>query len=606
MRDYARTLDRWERTDFELDAATIASSGSRLPADLREAIELGSERTRAFARAQREKLVDLEIELVPGLVTGARYIPVGRVGAYLPAGRFPLTASAFMTVGVAKEAGVPTVIACSPPQPNGAANDAVVYAAHLSGVDRVFVLGGVQALAAMAYGLLGEVPVDMLVGAGNAYVAEAKRQLFGTVSIDLLAGPSEVAVIADETADPELVAADLLGQAEHGRTRRPPWSPPPRAGRAVIAAGERQLETLATEAIAGPGVARLRVVTVAKDRETAATLMDDLAPEHLEVITADDEWYHDRLRNYGSLFLGPWSTVAYSDKGMAGTNHVLPTAGGAKHSAGLSVSRFLKPLTYQRIAQETTPYLAQAVQVISDSEGMAAHSATATMRLDRLRRRDVVARSDSNTRGIGDRISASGPLRPEPSLAIDKFACFLQVSGSAGQRMPRTTGQEHEMTTIFVNIRRTTSSARRPSTPRSAPEINPLFTDDNAACIVWDDNVYFMVLTKEYFATFTDKQVVDTSTSAQALVALSRESREEVDKVLDAGCRTAAPSRALPGLRLHARPRPRGPRRQHPRFLYMDPAAAEKGPRPTWRSRPRPGWRPAATGSTAGSRPPSS
>jgi sulfopropanediol 3-dehydrogenase len=385
VRDYAKKLDRQDRTDFELDAATIAASGSRLPADLREAIELGSERTRAFARAQRAKLVDLEIELVPGLVTGARYIPVGRVGAYLPAGRFPLTASAFMTVGVAKEAGVPTVIACSPPQPNGAANDAVVYAAHLSGVDRVFVLGGVQALAAMAYGLLGEAPVDMLVGAGNAFVAEAKRQLFGTVSIDLLAGPSEVAVISDETADPELVAADLLGQAEHG-----PNSPAAlittseEHGRAVMAAVERQLETLATESIAGPAWRDYGVVTVAKDRETAATLMDDLAPEHLEVITADDGWYHDRLRNYGSIFLGPWSTVAYSDKGMAGTNHVLPTAGGAKHSAGLSVSRFLKPLTYQRIARETTPELAHAVQVISDSEGMAAHSATATLRLDRL------------------------------------------------------------------------------------------------------------------------------------------------------------------------------------------------------------------------------
>jgi sulfopropanediol 3-dehydrogenase len=225
----------------------------------------------------------------------------------------------------------------------------------------------------------------MLVGAGNAFVAEAKRQLFGTVSIDLLAGPSEVAVISDETADPEIVAADLLGQAEHG-----PNSPAALVttsaehGRAVIAAVERQLETLATHAIAGPAWRDYGVVTVAVNRETAAALMDDLAPEHLEVITADDAWYHDRLRNYGSIFLGPWSTVAYSDKGMAGTNHVLPTAGGAKHSAGLSVSRFLKPLTYQRIARETTPELAHAVQVISDSEGMAAHSATATLRLQRM------------------------------------------------------------------------------------------------------------------------------------------------------------------------------------------------------------------------------
>ncbi|MFS0733411.1 histidinol dehydrogenase [Microbacterium sp. 1P10UB] len=380
--DYARSLDGYGGGDVELSADRIASSGDRLPADLRAAIELGSQRTRAFAVEQRSHLTGFETELVPGLVTGVRYVPVSRVGAYLPAGRFPLTASAFMTVGVAKEAGVPTVIACTPPQPDGGANEAVVYAAHLSGVDRVFVLGGVQALAAMAYGLLGELPVDMLVGAGNAFVAEAKRQLFGAVAIDLLAGPSEVAVISDETADPEIVAADLLGQAEHG-----PNSPAALVttseehGRAVIAAVDRQLAGLATEPIAGPAWRDYGSVTVADDRETAAALMDDLAPEHLEVISADDHWYHDRLRNYGSIFLGPWSTVAYSDKGMAGTNHVLPTAGGAKHSAGLSVSRFLKPLTYQRIVREATPELANAVQVISDSEGMAAHSATATMRL---------------------------------------------------------------------------------------------------------------------------------------------------------------------------------------------------------------------------------
>ncbi|KAA9089329.1 histidinol dehydrogenase [Microbacterium radiodurans] len=383
--DYARSLDRYTGGDIELTPQQIATSGERLPADLRAAIELGSQRTQAFAAEQRAHLKDVETELVPGLVTGARYIPVSRVGAYLPAGRFPLTASAFMTVGVAKAAGVPTVIACTPPQPGGGANDAVVYAAHLSGVDRVFVLGGVQALAAMAFGLLGDLPVDMLVGAGNAYVAEAKRQLFGTVAIDLLAGPSEVAVISDETADPEIVAADLLGQAEHG-----PNSPAALVttsaehGAAVVAAVERQLAGLSTEPIAGPAWRDYGTVTVADDRETAAALMDDLAPEHLEIITADDAWYHDRLRNYGSIFLGAWSTVAYSDKGMAGTNHVLPTAGGAKHSAGLSVSRFLKPLTYQRITRSATPDLAHAVQVISDSEGMAAHSATATMRLARL------------------------------------------------------------------------------------------------------------------------------------------------------------------------------------------------------------------------------
>ena len=383
--EYAKRLDRQERP-IELSAAEIASSGSRLAPELRAAIELGAERTQAFARASREHLTDFETEIVEGLVTGVRYLPVGRVGAYLPAGRFPLTASAFMSVGVAKVAGVPSVIACTPPQPHGGANDAVVYAAACSGVDRIVVLGGVQALAAMAFGLLDDAPVDMLVGAGNAFVAEAKRQLFGTVAIDLLAGPSEVAVLADGTADPELVAADLLGQAEHG-----PNSPAAlvttseELGRAVVAEVDRQLATLATAEIAGAAWRDFGSVTVAADRDTAATLMDDLAPEHLEVITEDDDWFHARLTNYGSLFLGPWSTVAYSDKGMAGTNHTLPTAGGAKHSAGLSVGRFLKPLTYQRIARSATPALADAVDVISASEGMAAHRATATLRLERFR-----------------------------------------------------------------------------------------------------------------------------------------------------------------------------------------------------------------------------
>lgn len=382
VRRYARDLDGQQDGAIELDAAAVRGSGERLPAALREAIELGARRTRQFARLQREHLSDFEAELAPGLVAGQRYVPVGTVGAYLPAGRFPLTASAFMTVGVAKVAGVPTVVGCTPPQPDGRANDAVTYAAHLSGIDHLFVIGGVQALAAMAFGLLGVPPVDMLVGAGNAYVAEAKRQLFGTVAIDLLAGPSEVAVIADDTADAEIVAADLLGQAEHG-----PTSPAAlvttseRLGRDVIAAVERQLETLSTRDICGPAWRDHGAVILVGSREDAVAVMDELAPEHLEIQTCQDAWYHDALTNYGSLFLGHWSTVAYSDKGMAGTNHTLPTAGGARHSAGLSVSRYLKPLTYQRVTREATPLLAEAVDVISASEGMSAHQATATMRL---------------------------------------------------------------------------------------------------------------------------------------------------------------------------------------------------------------------------------
>lgn len=384
VRRYAAELDS-HHGSFEVTRGELERSGAALPADLRAAIETGAHRTRVFAQASRDTLRDLEVEVEPGVVAGYRYLPVQRVGAYLPAGRFPLTASAFMTINVAKTAGVQSVVACTPPQPSGKPNAAVLYAAFVSGVDRVFVLGGVQALAAMTYGLLGEAPVDMLVGAGNAYVAEAKRQLFGTVAIDLLAGPSEVAVIADETADPQIVAADLLGQAEHG-----PDSPAAlittsaELAHQVLREVDQQLSTLSTADIAGPAWRDHGSITIAEDRETAVALMDDLAPEHLEVQTGDDDWYHDRLTAYGSLFLGPWSTVAYSDKGMAGTNHVLPTAGGARHSAGLSVSRFLRPLTYQRVRAAATPLLADAVEVISASEAMEAHRATAALRTERF------------------------------------------------------------------------------------------------------------------------------------------------------------------------------------------------------------------------------
>jgi sulfopropanediol 3-dehydrogenase len=381
---YSRTLDGWAGGELELSREALAHTGDQLPPALREALEVGADRTSRFASAQRERLTDFEVELEPGLLTGYRYLPVPRVGAYLPAGNFPILASAFMTVGVAKAADVPTVLVCTPPVTPEAGHAAGLYAAYLSGADRAFVLGGVQALAAMAFGLVGEAPVDMLVGAGNAYVTEAKRQLFGRVGIDLLAGPSEVAVIADDTADPELVAADLLGQAEHGLQSPASLVTTSRSvGEAVIAAVDRQLETLSTRGIAGPAWRDFGTVYLADTRETAVELMDLLAPEHLEVLTADDDWFHDHLSNYGSIFLGRWSTVAYSDKGMGGTNHVLPTGRGARSNAGLSVSRFLRPLTFQRAAREATAQLAPYVEQIAQFEGMAAHERTATLRLQR-------------------------------------------------------------------------------------------------------------------------------------------------------------------------------------------------------------------------------
>lgn len=386
VRRYAHELDGWAG-ELEVSADDLRKSGDALPADVRAALELGYERTNRFASAQRAHLTDFEVDIAPGVVGGVQYIPVTRVGAYLPAGRFPLLASAFMTAGFAKTAGVPTVLACTPPSGEHGAHPAVLYGAYLSRADRVFAVGGVQALGAMAFGLLGDAPVDMLVGAGNAFVTEAKRQLFGRVGIDLLAGPSEVAVLADDTADPEWVAADLLGQAEHG-----PNSPAAlittseQLGRKVIEAIDRQLETLATREIAGAAWRDFGSVVVATDRAQAAAIADVLGPEHLEVQTDDDEFFLKELRNYGSLFIGPWSTVAYSDKGIAGTNHVLPTGKTARYNAGLSVSRFLKPLTYQRAQQEATVELAPAVERISAFEGLAAHEVTATIRIDKIGR----------------------------------------------------------------------------------------------------------------------------------------------------------------------------------------------------------------------------
>lgn len=386
VRAYAKDLDGWSGP-LEVPADELRRSGDALPADVRGALELGYERTNRFARAQRDHLTDFDIELAPGVQGGVRYIPVGRVGAYLPAGRFPLLASAFMTVGVAKAAGVPTVLACTPPSGERGAHAAVLYGAYLSGADRVFAVGGVQALGAMAFGLLDDLPVDMLVGAGNAFVTEAKRQLFGRVGIDLLAGPSEVAVLADETADAEWVAADLLGQAEHG-----PNSPAAlittseSLGRNVIEAVDRQLATLTTRDIAGPAWRDFGSVILATDAAQAAAIADILGPEHLEVQTADDDFYLKELHNYGSLFLGQWSTVAYSDKGIAGPNHVLPTGKTARYNAGLSVGRFLKPLTFQRADRDGTAALAPAVERISEFEGLAAHGATATIRIEAVKR----------------------------------------------------------------------------------------------------------------------------------------------------------------------------------------------------------------------------
>ena len=398
VRRYSRELDDWDPPSFEVTSGQVAAASGSLPEALRESIAFAQAQVRNFAQLQRATLTDFEAETLPGVFLGQRQVPVSSVGAYCPSGRVPMLACAFMTVLVPKVAGVETVIACSPPRA-GELHAPTLHSIATSGADRIFALGGVQALAAMAFGLLdgvgGAAPisaVDMIVGPGNAFVAEAKRQLFGRVGIDLLAGPSEVAVIADDTADPELVAADLLGQAEHGPTSPAvliTTSEP--LGRAVIDEVARQLDDLDRRGDGSADTPRRAwtdhgVVMVAADREHAAALSDEVATEHLEVHTADDAWYLARLRNYGSIFLGSRATVAFSDKAI-GTNHTLPTGGAARYTGGLSVAKFLKTLTYQRIdADEGVRAIAPHVVEISRADLMPAHEATAAKRLQRVQR----------------------------------------------------------------------------------------------------------------------------------------------------------------------------------------------------------------------------
>jgi sulfopropanediol 3-dehydrogenase len=389
VRRWSRELDGWDPPSFITSDADFQAAEDALDDDLKEAIAFAQGQIGRFAQAQRDTLTDLRVEMGPGVVLGHRHIPVGTVGAYVPGGRYPMLASSFMTVLVAKVAGVESVVACAPPQRDGGMHPAMLYAMRTSGADAVVTLGGVQALAAMAFGLIdGVAPVDMLVGAGNAYVAEAKRQLFGRVGIDLLAGPTEILVIADDSADPRLVAADLLGQAEHG-----PTSPAgliaigEDVGRAVMAEVEDLLTTWPTADVAGEAWRQHGWVVIAADDDEAIALSDEAANEHLEVQVAPDKLarYGERLRNYGSLFLGEEATVAYGDKAV-GTNHVLPTLRGARYTGGLWVGKFLKTCSFQELTQEGTRRVGPAVEAICAAENFAGHGLTATMRLERAGR----------------------------------------------------------------------------------------------------------------------------------------------------------------------------------------------------------------------------
>jgi sulfopropanediol 3-dehydrogenase len=397
VREYSRRLDGWDPPSFRIGHQEAEAAAAQVPTELQEHIAFAQEQVRNFAERQRQTMSDLDVETQPGVVLGHRHIPVGAVGSYVPGGRYPMLASAFMTVLVAKVAGVERVVACAPPWQGKGIHPAMLHAMSTSGADEIICLGGVQALASLAFGIEDVAPVDMLVGAGNAYVAEAKRQLFGRVGIDLLAGPTEILVIADATADAQLVAADLLGQAEHGPTSPAILiSTSDELARRVVQEVDRLLETWPTADVAGLAWRDHGTVAVVDGTGEAILLANEYAPEHLEVHVdeAELDLYLTRLRNYGSLFLGREATVAYGDKAV-GTNHVLPTARAARYTGGLWVGKFLKTVTYQRLTPEGTRRVAPSVAAICDAELFEGHALTARMRLERLRnggrRQDVHA-----------------------------------------------------------------------------------------------------------------------------------------------------------------------------------------------------------------------
>jgi sulfopropanediol 3-dehydrogenase len=379
VRRYARELDRCEG-ELRVDADEIGAVERALPETFKEDFAYCLRQVSAFAERQRDSLQAFEVELEPGVTLGQRIVPVGRVGCYIPGGKYPLISSAIMSIATAKVAGVDHVVACAPPKGDGKIYPHTLYAMHHSGADAIYALGGVQAMAAMAHGCVGIEPVDMIVGAGNPYVAEAKRQLFGVCGIDLLAGPTEIGIIADETADAALVATDLLGQAEHGPDS-PAWlvTTSEDLGRAVLGEVERQLETLPTREIASVSWANLGEVVAVGSDEDAVRVMDDYAPEHLELMTGRDDWYLERLRNYGSAFVGEESTVAYGDKGI-GTNHTLPTGRAARYTGGLWAGKFLKTVTWQRLTPEASRRIAPIMARVCEAEGMLAHKLTADVR----------------------------------------------------------------------------------------------------------------------------------------------------------------------------------------------------------------------------------
>jgi sulfopropanediol 3-dehydrogenase len=384
VRDYAARLDRWTG-EIVVTPGEIERRTRDIPASVRRDIEFATAQVRRFADAQRESIREFDVELQPGLVAGQRLVPVNVAGCYVPTGRYAHIASAYMSIATAKAARVPTVVACSTPYRGEGIHPQVLYAMQVAGADVIMTLGGVQAIAAMAYGLFTGKPADIVVGPGNKFVAEAKRMLFGKVGIDVFAGPSEVAVIADDSADPALVASDLVGQAEHGH-ESPAWlfTTSRALAEDVIRRVPELIERLPPTARDAAGAAwrDYGEVILCDSREAVAAVSDRHASEHLEVHARDLDWWLARLTCYGSLFLGEETTVAFGDK-ASGPNHILPTKGAARYSGGLSVHKFMKTLTWQRMDRSATRQIAQVSARISRLEGMEAHARTADDRLSK-------------------------------------------------------------------------------------------------------------------------------------------------------------------------------------------------------------------------------
>jgi sulfopropanediol 3-dehydrogenase len=382
VRAYAAKLDGWTG-EIIMTSEDIERRVADVPDHVKRDIDNSAARVRTFALAQRDSIRDFSVEVSPGLIAGQKLVPCNAAGCYVPAGRYAHIASAYMSVATAKAAGVKTVIACSPPFKGQGIHPHVLYAMKAAGADVILTLGGVQAIAALTFGLFTGKPADIIVGPGNKFVAEAKRLLFGRVGIDVFAGPSEIAVIADETADPHVVAVDLVGQAEHGH-ESPAWlfTTSRELAERVMQAMPALIDDLPPTARDAAGAAwrDYGEVVLCGTREEVVAVSDRYAAEHLQVQTSDLDWWLENLTNYGSLFLGEETTVAYGDK-TSGPNHILPTKGAARYSGGLSVHKFMKPLTWQRATRDGNREIAQVTARISRLEGMEAHARTGDIRL---------------------------------------------------------------------------------------------------------------------------------------------------------------------------------------------------------------------------------